>query len=395
MPKNHYDSDSDNYDDCHKKSKKEKKHKKYKDECNCGEECTIAKGEKGERGDKGCKGDKGDKGDRGERGSKGDKGDKGDKGNKGDVGEKGERGDKGERGERGEKGEKGDRGEKGEKGDRGMKGERGEKGEHGEKGDKGDKGDQGDKGDKGCKGDKGERGEKGDTGCKGDTGDKGEKGDMGCKGDKGDMGLTGEKGDKGDPGDKGDQGDKGDRGDKGDVGEKGDKGDDGENVSLNSIFVYSTKKQVVNDVQFYQNIVFENQATGPGINDWSFITDSNNEINEFEALIAGWYLINYRVIADFGQNPNNQAMKASVVLLLNNSEISGSMTMVNDEAKEAIGINNSLLVQMGANDKLTILFWGSDVQINVGTNGNNIGKLPNSNNKPTEASATMTITRVA
>lgn len=374
MPKNRYDSDSDGYDECYKKNKKEKKERceKDKEKCKCNNECSN--NINCLRGPPGPPGQQGIQGSRGERGDPGPRGERGLQGLQGPQGPKGDQGLRGERGPMGLQGPKGDRGEQGIQGPTGGRGERGPQG---------------------MPGPMGPRGYDGAPGPKGEQGVQGETGQQGCRGNDGPMGPPGCNGKDGEKGDRGDKGETGEVGPVGPTGPIGPKGDSGENVSLNSIFLYSNKKQVVNDVQFYQNIVFENPVNGPGINDWSLLTNANNEIIELEALVAGWYLVNYRVIADFGENPNNQDMKASVVLTLNNNEVSGSMTLVEDEANEALGINNSLLVQLAANDKLEILFWGSDVQINVGTNGNNIGKLPNSNNKPTEASATITITRVA
>jgi hypothetical protein len=377
MPKNRYDSDSDNYDECYKKNKRDKKDKREKcdkdnEKCKCNDECSNnINCLRGPQGPPGCQGIQGP---RGERGDSGPRGERGLQGLQGPQGPKGETGLRGERGPMGLQGPKGDRGDQGIQGPVGPRGERGIQG---------------------MSGAMGPRGYDGAIGPKGEQGIQGEQGPMGCRGNDGPQGCPGLNGKDGEKGERGDKGETGETGATGPMGLMGPKGDAGENVSLNSIFLYSNKKQVVNDVQFYQNLVFENQANGPGINDWSFITDTNNEISEFETLIAGWYLINYRVIADFGQNITNQNMKASVVLTLNNNEISGTMTMVDEEAKEAVCINNNVLVQLAANDKLEILFWGSDLQINVGTNGNNIGKLPNSNNKPTEATVTMTITRIA
>ena len=134
---------------------------------------------------------------------------------------------------------------------------------------------------------------------------------------------------------------------------------------------------------------------GPGLNEWSVILNGSNEIYELEALVNGWYLINYDTTIDFGQNGTNGKTRASLTLTINNNEITGSTTITDVEVKDVVNVSKSLLVEVNKNDKISFLFWCSDVQINIGTNGNDIGKLPNTNTKPNETTTSITITRIA
>jgi hypothetical protein len=375
MPKTKYESDSESScDEYYKKDKKEKKCKdkeKKKCDCECSNNINCLRGPPGPSGSQGL------------------------------VGPRGERGDVGPRGERGLQGIQGPQGQKGEQGMRGERGPIGLTGPTGPKGDQGIQGIVGPRGERGLigpVGPMGPRGYDGQPGSVGPQGHQGEQGIQGCRGNDGQQGPPGRDGNDGEKGERGDKGETGDQGIQGIGGPVGPKGDQGDTASMHSIFLYSKKKQTVNDTTEYQNLVFENQANGPGLNEWSILTDPNNEINAVEALVAGWYLVNYRVATDFGQVTPQQGQKlfASSVLTVNTTEVDGSMTIIQSEdGKNVMVLSNSVLVQLDANDKLEILFWGSENQINVGINGNNIGKLPNSNNKPSEATVTVTITRVA
>jgi hypothetical protein len=376
MPKTRYESESNSSscDEYYKKDKKEKKEKKCKDKKQC--DCEGSNNVNCLRGPSGPPGNQGIQGPRGERGDIGSRGERGLQGIQGPMGPKGESGSRGERGPMGLQGQIGP------KGDQGIQGPMGSRGERGLVGPVGAMGPRGYDGSSGPKGDQGIQGEQGIPGCRGNDGPAGV------------PGLNGQDGEKGGRGDKGETGEQGIPGIQGPIGLRGEKGD---TASMNSIFLYSNRKQAVNDTILYQPLIFENQINGPGVNEWSAITNPNNEINAFEALVAGWYLVNYRVNTDFGQSTQqNQSLTASSVLTLNDTEVNGSMAIVQSEdGKNVFVLSNSLLVQLDANDKLSLLFWGSDVKINVGINGNNIGKLSNTNNKPNEATITITITRIA
>jgi hypothetical protein len=379
MPKDKYgcDSDSDSsydnyYEDSCKKKKKDKKEKckdKNKADCECSNNINCLRGPPGPPGPMGIQGPRGERGDPGPRGERGLQGLQGPQGQKGEVGSRGERGPIGLQGIQGPKGDQGIQGPVGPRGERGLPGPVGPMGP---------------------------RGYDGAAGPQGPQGLQGEQGPMGCRGNDGQQGPSGLNGQDGEKGERGDKGEMGEMGPVGPMGPIGPKGDKGETVSMNSLYMHSNKKQVFNDNQFYRNVVFENQPVGPGINDWSILTDTNNEINEIEVLIGGWYYIKYDISVDFGQGQGNvQEKKSSSVITKNGTEIVGSCKITDGDNNDTVVISNNIIVELNQNDRLALLFWCSDNQINIGSNGNNIGKLPNTNIKPSETTVSVSIIRVA
>ena len=230
----------------------------------------------------------------------------------------------------------------------------------------------------------------GPTGPIGIGGPTGIKGEMGTTGIKGSAGPAGAKGEIGATGPTGIEGAKGEPGKEGAIGLKGPTGDIGQNAAISSIFVWSAALQKNINIAKFQYVTFENNLIGPTGSGWtSAIEPGYTFPTNFIVPKNGFYLLTYKldVRSGSGQTPNYT--NCTTVLTMNNIVIPGSTTLVEaPETGHIYTISNTVLVHLNLKDSISLLFWSTDSNTQIGDPSFVKGILP-SGLIPVEATASI------
>jgi hypothetical protein len=347
-----------------------------------------------------CKGNRGPVGKSGLRGPVGDAGPRGYLGPQGPIGAQGPAGKDGDTGEQGPPGRDGVDGVDGKDGEQGVQGPQGSAGRDGvdgvdgKDGATGAQGPQGSAGKDGLDGVDGLDGKDGATGDRGPTGNTGLQGPPGKDGDAvaGIVGPTGATGRDGPPGRDGVDGKNG---------ATGATGLPGSSAAIDSVFVWSSQQQSPKNITTFQYITFNQPLTGPTGYGWVSSTASGYSAKtNFKCMKSGWYLLTYKVDVRSGaENAPTDRTDSATCLLVNGVDIPGSTTVVEAPAdRHHYVLSNTILCQLSVNDIIQLAFWCSDMDGHVGDTsilGTYQPVLPGTNTVPTEASASLVLSRIS
>lgn len=278
----------------------------------------------------------------------------------------------------GTQGPPGPQGCRGIPGPTGAKGPIGMKGPIGQRGPTGPTGTTGAHGQTGPKGATGPIGMRGITGSRGATGPTGPKGAIGIKGQTGPTGTTGPTGIKGPTGPQG---------------PVGAKGQTGPVVGLGSVFLWSEIVQNFGSTGNFQYVSLENGPTGPTAGTWS----ANVGSTAFTGTETGWYLVSYKLDIQSALNTDVTTTTVGAVLLLNTVQVPGSASLIQEPGLQHIyTLENTFLIKYTAGMAISLLAWSNQSSATIGQPSLLTGKLPPTyTTSPTEAVATLTLTRIA
>ena len=292
----------------------------------------------------------------------------------------------------GSTGETGPTGPTGETGPTGSTGPTGETGATGPTGETGPTGSTGPTGPTGATGPTGETGPTGSTGPTGETGPTGSTGPTGLDGAATSTGATGPMGPTGETGPTGSTGETGP------TGSTGETGPTGPDIQRSSVFAWSSTLQQNLSTTDFQFITFEQPLSGPATNGWTTTTQpSYTDPTNLIVPVSGIYLLTYKldVRAGSGAAPvfNTDCV---TTLTCNGVQVPGSTTLIEaPEINHIYTMTNTVLASLTASDSISLMFWSTDPGTHVGDPSFVKGHLPLGNVVPTEATASIVITRIS
>jgi hypothetical protein len=151
------------------------------------------------------------------------------------------------------------------------------------------------------------------------------------------------------------------------------------------------------DISRYQFVTFENPPIGPVGSGWTTSTETGySQPTTFIVPASGYYLVAYKIDVRSGNKNQSSANNSSAVLTQNGITIKGSTSLVvSSESNNIYDISNTILCGLNINDKISLLFWSSNLSARIGDPSSITGILPSpSTEVPKEATASITITRI-
>ena len=157
-----------------------------------------------------------------------------------------------------------------------------------------------------------------------------------------------------------------------------------------SRFAWSNKIQNNQNITLFQYVEFE---SGPVGNGWKTESEVGySDVTTFIVPADGTYILTYKLDVKSGGGVVFPPTDISTVLTMNGVEVPGSCALV--EGQDIYTISNAVLVKFSKGDRVSLLFWSSDPDTQLGDPSLVTGILP-SDEIPTEATACIVFTRLS